>query len=65
MHTILATFKKQRNDPRGQIVIELFHFTTEVDPMNIIFIFLIADLQENIYKKVRKTDYPSAGFAGR
>ena len=23
------------------------------------------DLQENIYKKVKKTDYPSAGFAGR
>ena len=28
-------------------------------------IFLILDLQENIYRKVEKIDYPSAGFAGR
>ena len=25
----------------------------------------ILDLQEHIYRKVEKTDYPSAGFAGR
>ena len=28
------------------------------------YIFIL-DLQEHIYKKVEKTDYPSAGFAGR
>ena len=27
--------------------------------------FLILDLQENIYRKVKKTYFPSAGFAGR
>ena len=28
-------------------------------------ICFISDLQEHIYKQVWKTDYPSAGFAGR
>ena len=28
-------------------------------------IFCILDLLESIYKKVKKNDYPSAGFAGR
>ena len=28
-------------------------------------IFVILDLQENIYKKIKKTYYMSAGFAGR
>ena len=27
--------------------------------------FLILDLQENIYRKVKETNFPSAGFAGR
>ena len=45
----------------------MIDFTTEVDPMNIIFtqiqyltLFYILDLQENIYKKVERIDYPSA-----
>ena len=33
--------------------------------MQYLSIFLILDLQENIYKKVKKTYYMSAGFAGR
>ena len=33
--------------------------------MQCLIMFLIVDLQETIYKKVRKTDYPLAGFAGQ
>ena len=33
--------------------------------MQYLTIFLILDLQENMYRNVQKTDYPSAGFAGR
>ena len=58
--------------PRDPFFIKTIDFTTEVDPMSIIFneiqyltIFLIVDLQENIFKEVEKIDYPSAGFAGR
>ena len=31
----------------------------------IVTICVVLDLQENIYKKVKKTYYTSAGFAGR
>ena len=33
--------------------------------MQCLTIFFILDLQENSYKKVKKTYYMSAGFAGR
>ena len=33
--------------------------------MQYLAISFISDLQENIYKKVKKTYYMSAGFAGR
>ena len=35
-----------------------------IDTIHYLTIFLILDLQENIYRKVEKIDYPSAGFAG-
>ena len=33
--------------------------------MQYLTIFFILDLQENMYKRVKKTYYMSAGFAGR
>ena len=52
--------------------LEYLYFIPEMKPIsNIAYqiqyltIFFILDLQENIYTKVKKTYYMSAGFAGR
>ena len=51
--------------PNLNVKPEMKPISNIVQEIQYLTIFFILDLQEHIYRQVEKTDYPSAGSAGR